>query len=106
VSRMTIPALDPRHSCVVGYDPPLGTFFAQVFRVTNGQPPPEVVHWVGTDLHEIPTLADLAQALQDYAVIPDDICQQLEADRLAVGFRPNFGTWLFHLLHRTRKDSP
>jgi hypothetical protein len=105
MSRYAIPAYDPHYTCVVGYDPRLGTFFAQVFRVKNGQPPPGVVQWVGTGLHEIPTIADLAQAIQDYAIIPDAIWQQLEADRHTVGFRPNFGTWLLARLRRDREDA-
>jgi type IV secretory pathway TrbF-like protein len=105
MSRYDIPAKHAHHTCVVGYDPPLGTFFGQVSRVKKGQPQPRVVLWVGTDLHELPTIADLAQAIQDYAVIPADIWQQLETDCQTVGFRPNFGTWLLAHLHRDREDA-
>jgi hypothetical protein len=105
MSRYDIPAHDPHYTCVVGYDPPLGTFFGQVFRLKNGRQPPGVVHWLGTDLHEIPTVTDLAHAIQDYAIIPDAIWQQLEADRHASGFRPNFGTWLLERIHHDRGDA-
>src|SRR5262245_20500806 len=72
MSRYDIPAKHTHDTCVVGYDPPLGTFFAQVYRVRRGQKPPRVIHWIGTALREIQTVTALAEALQNYAVIPDD----------------------------------
>ena len=70
MSRHLIAALQPQYTCVVGYDPPLGTFFAQVWDQTLPATEEQVVLWVGTTLHEIPTVQALATDLRKYAVIP------------------------------------
>ena len=94
MSRYTIAALHPQHTCVVGYDPPLGTFFAQVWDQTIPAAEEQMVLWVGTALEEIPTVHALATALSVYALIPPDVWQRLERERRSFGFRPNLGTCL------------
>jgi len=92
MSRYSIPALRAHQSCVVGYDPPLGTFFAQIEDVTL---PPEderrLVLWVGAAVQEIVTVAALANALQGAATLPAEIQEHLARDQREIGFRPNFG---------------
>ncbi|HUR84198.1 MAG TPA: hypothetical protein VMY78_02535 [Solirubrobacteraceae bacterium] len=58
MSRHAI-ALTGGRELVVGWDPPLQTFFAIVRAPEQDQP--EL--WVGTDLHELYELDDLARAL-------------------------------------------
>jgi len=94
MSRHTLAALHPQHTCVVGYDPPLGTFFAQVWDQTLPATAEQVVLWVGTTLHEIPTVQALATDLHAYAVIPADVWQGLESEQRTLGLRPNPGTFL------------
>jgi hypothetical protein len=94
MSRYTIAALHPQHTCVVGYDPPLGTFFAQVWDQTIPAAEEQLVLWVGTALEEIPTVHALATALSAYAVIPPDVWRRLESERRSLGLRPNLGTFL------------
>jgi len=100
MSRHTLAALHPQHTCVVGYDPPLGTFFAQLWDQTLPAAEEQLVLWVGTTLEEIPTVQALASALHEYAVIPADVWQGLENEQRTLGFRPNFGTRLLQVLQR------
>src|SRR5262245_7628900 len=107
MSRYAIAAQTPHLTCVVGYDPPLGTFFAQVIDPTR--PEDDELHvplWIGTDVAEIPTVAALEAALSDWAVMPESIKTQLAADQQSQGFRPNFG--LAFVQHKTspRKEDP
>ena len=104
MSRHTITALHPQHTCVVGYDPPLGTFFAQVWDQTLPAAEEQVVLWVGTTLYEMPTVQALATALREYAVIPADVWQRLESERRILGFRPNCGTSLVQAMQRRFKE--
>jgi hypothetical protein len=92
---------------VVGYDPPLGTFFAQVIDPTRPEDDERHVPlWVGTDVKEIISVAALVTALHDWAVIPEPITTQLATDQQTQGFRPNFG--LAFVRHETprRKEEP
>jgi len=103
MSRYTIAAHPPYHHCVVGFDPPLGTFFAQVYRAPTARRQPRLVRWLGTEVHELPTLTALTAALAPYATVPDDLHQRLAHEQTAIGFRPNFGT---RLLQRLRDTAP
>lgn len=104
MSRYPIPARQPDHTCIVGYDPPLGTFFAHVSALTGVQCRPRLILWVGTDVRAIATVPALAQALHDYAAIPAAIQRQLAADARQHGFRPNFGTHVVQLLKRRKEN--
>lgn len=98
MSRYTIVSQQPNYTCVVGYDPPLGTFFAQV-RTNQRRRQFQELLWVGTTVQEILSVSALAQAIAEYAIIPVDICQQLETDQRTHGFRPRLGTMLMHLVN-------
>ena len=56
--------------------------------------------WVGTTLHEIPTVQALATDLHAYAVIAADVWQCLESEQRTLGFRPNCGTHLVEAIQR------
>lgn len=104
MSRYTTPTLQPGQTCVVGWDPPLGTFFAQVHACPAARRPPRLLLWVGTDIEDIRTVQELAQALAPYANLPANLQRQLEADRRGAGFRPNLGTQLLRQLRRTAQS--
>jgi len=98
-------ARPPYHYGVVGFDPPLGTFFAQVYRRKRPQQPSSLVHWIGTDLHEIPTVEAFTVALAAYVTVPAEIQQQLAHEGRA-GFHPNVGVRLLHALpHHDKEES-
>jgi len=105
MSRYTIAARQLDHTCVVGYDPPLGTFFAQVHATRSRRHPQELL-WVGTDLQEILTVTALAQVIADFAILPVEICHRLETDQRTQGFRPNLGTVLMHTVNTTTEEEP
>lgn len=76
MSRYRIPAVHEHYVVELGYDPPLGTFFAQVSDNTptskDEQDESPLALWVGTDVHEITTVDALQEQIKDYARIPDD----------------------------------
>ena len=106
MSRHTIPALRPGHTCVVGYDHGLKTFFAQVTdeeverraceaaeRVAAAGAAADAadiklsdadstVLWVGAARPgEIPTVEELAAQLAPYALLTDEMIALLCEDR-------------------------
>jgi hypothetical protein len=97
-----IATVHPQHTCVVGYDPPLGTFFAQVWDQTLPVAEDQLIFWVGTAVEEIPTVQTLAIALSAYAVIPPAVWQRLESEQRSLGFRPNLGTGLVQHLRQEK----
>lgn len=81
MTRYTIPANDPHHKVAVGWDPPLGSFFAYVAdtRLDEEENP---ILWVGAGPPYVADVADLAKALQDHAVLSEQMRQQLAVDQL------------------------
>lgn len=82
MSRYVLPKESSSDSTfVVGWDPPLGTFFAQEEAPTvyEGE---DVIWWIGYGMHEIPTLADFRHLLlvKKGIVIPKDIDDRLRED--------------------------
>jgi len=63
---------------VVGWDRPLETFFAQVF--TKASPEEDAIVWVGTDYREIRTPEAAIAAVDQYAIVPEDIRAKLLSD--------------------------
>src|SRR5712691_1435752 len=104
MSRYTIAALHPQHTCVVGYDLPLGTFFVQLSDQTLPTAEEQLLLWVGTTPEEIPTVQTLATALHEYAVIPADVWQRLESEQRTLGLRPNLGTFLVQHLRQEERS--
>lgn len=109
MSRITIPLSPPYASCVVGYDPPLRTFFAQVYQRRGARGPTTLVRWIGTDLQELPTIEALIAAVADVVTLPADVQRQLrhdQQDQQTIGFRPNVGTRVLQQLRARRQEEP
>ena len=83
-SRITVPAREPGHTVVVGWDNPLMSFFAQVVRHQDedGERDPVIV-WVGTTRGEIHRPEALAELVAAYADMTTAHLAQLRADRAA-----------------------
>ena len=76
MSRYQLPVLNTNHNVTVGWDDPLETFFAQV---EDGN---DMILWLGADPKE-PKITDievLKEKLKEYAIIPDNICENLKQD--------------------------
>lgn len=90
MSRYLIPAIQPEHRIVVGWDSPLASFFAEVTdlnveaAVERGECSEEEVDatilWVGTTLGELPTLEHLRSAITPFAILSTDIVEHLQSD--------------------------
>ncbi len=81
MSRYKLTAREDRTDidhAVVGWDRPLETFFAQVF--TKASPEEDAIVWVGTDYREIRSAEAAIAAVEQYAVVPDDIRSRLMSD--------------------------
>lgn len=83
----TIFQMDDQTECMVGWDPPLGTFFGQVYKINEeGERVEETekgesgtILWVGTTPAEIRTVDELARKLKPHAVLPKAIYDELFA---------------------------
>lgn len=83
MSRHQIPGFDPMHEVVVGWDPPLMTFFVQVFDRSLPEDH-QCIHWVGADRPcEIEEIDDLVRAMRSYAIIDPDVRATLYYDKIA-----------------------
>lgn len=83
MSRHTIPGKNPSHDVVVGWDPPLQTYFAIILDPTKDEEDKGyTVLWVGADRPmEIDRVSNLVAAISRYAIVPKDIVRQLVIDR-------------------------
>lgn len=85
MSRRNIIGKDPAHDIVVGWDPPLVTFFVIVTAqsaMPGGEDDDDVILWLGTEPKDgLNTVEDLARVTEPYAVIDDATRVQLAADR-------------------------
>jgi hypothetical protein len=66
---------------VVGWDPPLQTFFLQILDPAKDEEE-EIIHWVGKRHGELPTVADLDRALGDHAALTSGVALSPELRRL------------------------
>lgn len=92
MSRYTITVTADHHAdpdAVIGYDPPLRTFFLQAFPDETGD---DLALWLGTADREYETLDALhAAALAkgfDFMPLPDDVTAGLTTDLAAEAERP------------------
>ena len=68
----------------VGWDRPLQTFFAQVFtRAEAEDEDGDATIWIGTEPGELPTPEAAIAVVAPYAVIPDGLVEQLNAEMKA-----------------------
>jgi len=65
----------------VGWDPPLETYYAQVFTTREGEE--EAIVWRGTSPRELATPADAIHVVAPYAIVPDDLASALAAEEAA-----------------------
>ncbi len=84
MSRHDLVPLNPSHEVVVGWDPPMGTFFAQVFDTAGDEEDGTYeVLWLGTDFHEVLNPAAVIAAVTPFATVPDGLLEQLAHNRKA-----------------------
>lgn len=83
MSRHEIPARDPRHKIIVGWDHPLQTFFMHV--IDRGKEhagrDDKFVSWRGTRPREIYEVDDLRQRLARYGYLTSDMGATLYGDK-------------------------
>lgn len=66
----------------IGWDRPLATFYAQVFRYNRELGEEEAYVWEGADYGQITKADDAIAFIRMFAEIPDDLGAKLEIDRL------------------------
>jgi hypothetical protein len=83
MSRREATCSDASLECMVGWDPPLATFFAQVYDHTVPDPYGDtgLCAWLGASYGEIPTVADLAARIARWAEVDDELTEELERDQ-------------------------
>lgn len=84
MSRHEIEAFDPLNKVIVGWDPPLQTFFAQVIdrkAEEAGDDDEKFVLWEGCTLREIQHVDDLGDALRHHADLTPEIRLALDEDK-------------------------
>lgn len=73
---------DGRREVVVGWDPPLGTFYAQIFAPQLPEDENDCIWWVGYQPRELQTLRELDEALATQGVtLTHEIGLQLAFDQ-------------------------
>ena len=85
MSRHTLDPHKARHEVVVGWDPPLNTFFAQVLDTEAEDDLDYEVLWIGTSFDEVPDPARVIAAVQPFAAVPDGLLATLQQDRIEGG---------------------
>jgi hypothetical protein len=82
-SRFTIPPRAPGLVISVGWDNPLGTFFAQVLHEQKDDDLRDpIILWIGTKYGEVRRAEDLVAMLAPYAELTDEHLKRLRADRI------------------------
>ena len=83
MSRHAIETFDPNNTAIVGWDPPLQTFFALVkSRLREKRDPDDpFLLWIGCEAGEIADVEALAAQLAPFAELAPEIRAALEADR-------------------------
>lgn len=89
MSRHEIATRNPALRAVVGWDPGLATFFAQVWRGPEDADEKNGEFWTGADHYgQHPTLDTLVAELAPYADVEDELMDRLTQDRVRQGERP------------------
>ena len=83
MSRHAVTSNNPALDIIVGWDPPLETFFAQVMRtdLTDDAHENHVVLWIGTANREIERAESLIGPLAPYGAVPPALVEMLDAER-------------------------
>jgi hypothetical protein len=82
MSRRRVPGVNPAHEVWVGWDPPLRTFFGQVYDPDRDEDENPVL-WVGANPPWLREPSELAAAMEGYVVLGADTLWQLAADKVA-----------------------
>ncbi len=73
---------DGRREVVVGWDPPLGTFYAQIFAPQLPEDEEECIWWVGYSRGEIPSVLALTAALRTQGItLPQEVGDRLRLEQ-------------------------
>ena len=99
MSRYSIPPQQPGLTVTIGWDNPLGTFFAQVFDPSIEEDADACLLWIGTAPAAIPTVAALQAQLAGWATIPPDIVARLVREQQAATPPTPLQQWALQLLH-------
>jgi len=84
MSRHELDPLNPVHEVTVGWDPPMETYFAQVFDTAGDEENGTCeVLWIGTGFREVLNPAAVIAAVAPVASLPADLLGQLARDRRA-----------------------
>jgi hypothetical protein len=85
MSRHEIPAKDPNHKVIVGWDHPLLTFFGQVIdrrkEAAGADFGDHLVKWIGTSVSEFYDVDDLAGRIRRFADLSPEIRATLYGDK-------------------------
>lgn len=83
MSRYDVMTRTPTETtCVVGWDNPLQTLFAQIERINpNSEDEPEILLWIGDSTSACLDTESLAEAIAPWAVLPPSTAAKLEAER-------------------------
>lgn len=88
MSRHEITASNPAHRIVIGWDPPMMTFFIQVIdrkiedtEDESDDAPDKFVYWAGARPREIRAVEDLVRHARPYANIPHELRSALRGDK-------------------------
>lgn len=82
MSRHDLVPLDPAHEVVVGWDPPLRTFFAQILDAAGEDDGACDALWIGTGFGEVYDPTAVLAAVAPFASMPAGLIAMLEQDRL------------------------
>jgi hypothetical protein len=82
MSRHRIDGLNSKHEVFVGWDPPLVTYFGQVYDPAADEDE-NPIHWVGAGAPHLQTVGDLAQAMAKYATLTPEMGRTLFGDKEA-----------------------
>ena len=89
MSRHTLSALKATHDVVVGWDRPMGTFFAQVTDLEAPDEDGDLIVWIGATCYgEVVLASKVIEAVRSYAVIPASLQATLEAEQEASRLDP------------------
>ena len=78
MSRHQLPTKSPRFKVFVGWDPPLQSYFAQVYDTKGEENQPFI--WLGADLKRVMWM-DIIQAISPYAAVTQEIAERLVEDK-------------------------
>lgn len=81
MSRHEIRGREPHVAIVVGWDPPLKTYFAQVWDERAEDEEEALIAWAGCYAGEVPSVGMLAAALEPFVTLAPELTEQLARER-------------------------